>query len=97
MIKNGDIRENFVNSLSQMYVWHSGAINISCDEQVITIEPTGSITFYKTKPSLMLHREDGPAIVYSDGETEYWISGQPIDALQHFVQYGSIKKELTWS
>lgn len=33
-----------------------------------------------------LHREDGPAIEYADGTKEWWLNGNQIDPLVHFLQ-----------
>jgi hypothetical protein len=43
--------------------------------------------------SNLFHREDGPAIEYVDGGTEYWIDGEHIKQLDNKKIYG--KENLT--
>ena len=35
-----------------------------------------SYTFYYIKGTKILHREDGPAVVYPNGRFEWWVNGQ---------------------
>lgn len=37
------------------------------------IEPNGTIRWYKNGH---IHREDGPAIIYSDGQQEWYLNGK---------------------
>ena len=44
--------------------------------QYIEITSTGSKFYFKDKDMTILHREDGPAIEYTDGSTEWWLNGE---------------------
>lgn len=45
--------------------------------QYIQINEDGCKTYYKNKEMTILHREDGPAISYRDGDKLWYINGQP--------------------
>lgn len=38
--------------------------------------------------SLLLHRSDGPAVIYIDGTKDYWLNGKMIDEMAYFLHTG---------
>lgn len=44
--------------------------------QYIEISQFGDKFYYKDKQMTILHREDGPAVKYSDGHKEWYINGE---------------------
>jgi hypothetical protein len=44
--------------------------------QYIKINEDGNKFYYKDKAMKILHREDGPAIEYTDGDKEWWLNGK---------------------
>tara|TARA_R110001632_G_scaffold84726_2_gene186623 strand:+ start:417 stop:680 length:264 start_codon:yes stop_codon:yes gene_type:complete len=44
-------------------------------EQYITIDEHGDKFYYSDKEMTVLHREDGPAVEYSDGSKAWYING----------------------
>ena len=45
-------------------------------EQFIHINEYGTKCHYSDRNMEILHREDGPAIEYADGDKEWWINGK---------------------
>ena len=45
-------------------------------EQFIHINEYGTKCHYSDREMKILHREDGPAIEYADGDKEWWINGK---------------------
>ena len=44
--------------------------------QYIKIDKDGNKFYFKDKQMTILHREDGPAVEYSDGHKEWYINGE---------------------
>ena len=44
-------------------------------EYTVKVDQEGTIQYYKPGTDL-LHREDGPAVVYNDGQKEWFIDGK---------------------
>ena len=48
-------------------------------------------TYWYHSNSALYHRDNGPAIEYSDGRTQYWIDGHHIHQLDNKKIYGKEK------
>ena len=46
--------------------------------QYIYITQNGSKLYYKDKAMMILHREDGPAVEYVDGDKSWWLYGEKL-------------------
>ncbi len=46
------------------------------EAQYIEITELGSKFYYKDREMTILHREDGPAVEWSDGDKKWWIDGK---------------------
>jgi len=45
------------------------------------IHPDGDVVYYV---SGMLHRTDGPAVLYTDGKTEWWLRGSRVSTIKEY-------------
>ena len=46
------------------------------EESFIHVNENGDMFYYKDKDMKILHRLDGPAIEYADGEKEWYVNGR---------------------
>jgi len=54
-------------------------------EQYIYINQYGDKRYYKDREMTMLHRLDGPAIEYADGDKFWYVDGKPLTEKQFFA------------
>lgn len=64
-------------------------------EQMHSCYPNGDIKYYKNDGlKMILHRDDGPAVIRKNGEKEYWINGIKVDTQNIQKAVGEMQKHI---
>ena len=48
------------------------------EDQYIHFTKFGNKFYYKDRKMTILHRLDGPAVEWNDGDKEYWVNGKEV-------------------
>jgi len=66
---------------------------ISGEELYVDIDRDGNKFYYKDRKMTMLHRTDGPAIEWADGDKSWWVDGKRHRIDGPAIEYASGAKE----